>query len=143
MFGRKDYTRMELDHCREAVGQQLAAYKRLADVVASADADGKISAALAAFEPLFFNNMTLALDRYFVHRLRMVTGKDGNPLNEVEMLTDSLMNNNGVLRGSNVIKFVPDQSATKLNVGDTISLSAADFERLTAAFLAELEAKFV
>jgi hypothetical protein len=30
--------------------------------------------------------MTLMLDRYFVHRLRMVTGKDGNPLNEVELI---------------------------------------------------------
>jgi hypothetical protein len=27
--------------------------------------------------------MTLVLDRYFVHRLRVVTGKDGDPLNEV------------------------------------------------------------
>lgn len=34
----------------------------------------------------------------------MVTGKDGNPLNEVEMLSDSLMNNDGVLRGINMIK---------------------------------------
>jgi hypothetical protein len=44
-----------------------------------------------------------ALDRYVVHRLRMVTGKDGNPLNEVEMLCDSLMNNNGILRSSNEV----------------------------------------
>jgi hypothetical protein len=47
------------------------------------------------------NNMTLVLDRYFVHRLRVVTGKDGNPLNEVELLSDSIMNNDGVLRGNN------------------------------------------
>jgi hypothetical protein len=39
--------------------------------------------------------MTLVLDRYFVHRLRVVAGKDGNPLNEIELLTDSLMNNDG------------------------------------------------
>lgn len=50
-------------------------------------------------QPLFFNGLTLVLGRYFVHRLRMVTGKEGNPLSEVELLTESLMNNGGVLRG--------------------------------------------
>jgi hypothetical protein len=142
MLGRKYYTREELDRAREAIGQQLAAYKQLVNAVA-ATGDEKESAALAAFEPLFASNMTLALDRYFVHRLRVVTGKDGNPLNEVELLADSLMNNFGVLRASNVIKFIPERSVTKLNVGDSIRLSAADFERLSAAFLAEIERKFV
>jgi hypothetical protein len=42
--------------------------------------DPKVQPALDTFEPLLFNNVTLALDRYFVHRLRMVTGKDGNAL---------------------------------------------------------------
>ena len=41
----------------------------------------------------YFNNMVLVLDRYYVHRLLMVTGKDGNPLNEVELLAEPLMNN--------------------------------------------------
>ena len=59
-----------------------------------------MTSALEAFQPLLFNNMTLILDRYFVHRLRTVTGKDGNPLNEVELLSESLMNNDGVLRGN-------------------------------------------
>jgi hypothetical protein len=72
----------------------------------------------------------------------MVTGKDGNPLNEVAMLSDSLMNNNGVPRGSNVIKLISDQSVVKLRVGDPISPTAAEFERLSAAFLAEMEGKF-
>ena len=81
--------------------------------------------------------MTMVLDRYFVHRIRRVTGKDGNPLNEVELLTESLLTGDGTLRGNNVIKFVPDESVLKLDIGDRIKLTAAQFERLAKAFLAE------
>jgi hypothetical protein len=87
--------------------------------------------------------MALVLDRLYVHRLRMVAGKDGNPLNDVEMICDSLMNNNGIFRDGNVIKNIPDQSVVKLHVGDKILLTAEEFERLPAAFLAELERKFL
>jgi hypothetical protein len=103
----------------------------------------RAASALKAFEPLFFNNMTLVLDRYFVHRLRMVAGKDGNLLNEVELLSDSLMNNRGVLRGGKVMKSVPDESVLKLDIGEPIDPTAADFERLSAAFFDELERKFL
>ena len=143
MFGRKNYTPEELDHAKTAVAQQLAAYKKLVKAIEGAETDRKVREALDAFEPLFFNNMTLVPDRYFVHRLRMVTGKDGNPLNEAELLSDSLMNNDGVLRGNNVIKLTPDQSVLKLNLGDRIRLSEAQFERLSKAFFAELQSKFV
>ena len=34
------------------------------------------------------------------------------------------MNNDGILRGNNVIKFVPDKSVVKLNIGDRIKLTA-------------------
>jgi hypothetical protein len=141
MLGRKDYTREELDHCKAEIGQQLAAYRDLAAAIDPADE--KAGAALAKFETLFFNNMALVLDRYFVHRLRVVTGKDGNPLNEVELISDSLMNNNGVMRASSVIKMIPDQSVVKLAVGDQIKLTESDFERLSDAFFADLERKFV
>jgi hypothetical protein len=142
MFGRKDYTQEELDNARTAVAKQLAAYRKLAKAIDDAT-DPRAAAALEAFEPLFFSNMTLVLDRYFVHRLRVVTGKDGNPLNEVELLSDSLMSNDGVLRGSNVVKLIPDQSVLKFDMGDPISLSAAQFQRLAKAFFAELESRFV
>jgi hypothetical protein len=79
--------------------------------------------------------MTLVLDRY--------TGKDGNPLNGVELMSGSLINNDGVLRGDKVIKFSPDQSVLKLNLGDQIRLSAAQFERLSKAFFDELRPKFL
>jgi hypothetical protein len=143
MLGRKNYTQEELDHATTAIDRQVAAYRELVEAIDGAGSDPKVKAALDAFEPLFFNNMTIVLDRYFVHRLRAVTGKDGNPLNEVELMSDSLMNNDGILRGNNVIKLVPDQSILKLDIGDRIKLSAAQFERLSKAFLAEIRAKFV
>jgi hypothetical protein len=141
MLGRKDYTRQELDNATVAVNRRVAAYKKLAKAV-EASGDAKAQSALADFEPLFGNSMTMVLDRYFVHRLRQVTGKDGNPLNEVELLTESLMNNIGVLRGNKVIKYSPDASVLKLNLGDRIGLDMAAFDRLAKAFLADLNRAF-
>jgi hypothetical protein len=141
MLGRKTYTQEELDHGKAVIAQQLAAYQALVKAVGS-KADKKADTALAAFEPLFFNNLILALDRPYVHRVRPVTGKDGNPLNEVEMICDALMNNNGVLRPSTVLKLVPDDSVAKIQFGETIRLTADQFERLSTAFFDELERKF-
>jgi hypothetical protein len=141
MLGRKNYTPEELDHAETAVDRQVAAYKDLVKAIDTSDPE--VAAALEEFEPLLFNNLTLVLDRYFVHRVRMVTGKDGNPLNEVELVAESLMNHDGVLRGNNVIKLVPEESVLKLNLGDRIRLSAAQFERLSKAFLGEIRSKFV
>src|SRR5947209_16194004 len=113
MLGRKDFTQEEFSNAQNAMKQQLAAYKKLAKAV-NETSDPDAVAALETLEPLLFNNMALALDRYFVHRVRMVTGKDGNPVNELELVSESLMNNNGVLRGNNVIKYVPEESVLKL-----------------------------
>jgi hypothetical protein len=142
MLGRNRYTHEELDQATTALKRQLGAYKKLVRAI-DATGDPEARAALDAFEPLFFNQLTVALDRYFVHRVRVVSGKDGNPLNEVELMVDSVMGNGAVLRGNNVIKLVPDETVLKLSPGDEISLSAAQFERLSKAFLAELEARFV
>lgn len=124
MLGRKTYTREELDAGREAVRQQLAAYRS-----GAGDPDA---------EAVYFNAMLLALDRRYVHRVRTVTGKDTNPLSEVEVLVDSLMAD-GVLSAGPVVKLVPEKSVLGLQLGDPIRLSASDFERLADAFLAELE----
>jgi hypothetical protein len=53
------------------------------------------------------------------------------------------MNNDGVLRGNNVIKLVPERSILKLELGDRIRLDISQFRRLSKAFFAELESKFV
>jgi hypothetical protein len=50
---------------------------------------------------------------------------DGNPLNEVRMLCDSILRNGGVLAADKTIKFNPAQSVLKLRVGDPITLTEA------------------
>jgi hypothetical protein len=143
MLGRKDYTPEELDAATTAVGETLAAYRTLVDAVGRATDDAEVTAALGAFEPHLFNELALALDRRFVHRLRVTTGKDGTPLNELELMTESLMNNDGVLRGNKVIKLVPAETVLRIEPSEPIALSAAQFERLSDAVLAEIRAKFV
>ena len=142
MLGRKDYTREEVANAEREVKQLLSTYRKLAKAVQETS-DPKATAALEAFEPVLFNSMALALDRRFVHRLRSVTGKDGNPINELEMLSDSLMDNGGVLRGINVIKYRAEDSVLKLDVGDEIQLDAAQFQRFSKEFFGDLESKYV
>lgn len=141
MFGRKDYTQEELDQAKATNDRLLAGYRTLASAVANTN-DEKARSALEDFQTLVFTTMVLALDRPFVHRLRKVTGKDGNPLNEVEVICESLMNNNAVMGESTVIKLRASDSVLKLDAGDSIRINADDFERLANAFLAELERKF-
>jgi hypothetical protein len=143
MLGRKDYTPQELDAATTAVSETLAAYRALVDAIGRATDDPEVTAALAAFEPLLCNELALALDRRFVHRLRVVTGKDGNPLNELELLAASLIDHGGALHVNNVIKYTPEESVLKLAQGDRIALSASQFERLSGAFLSDVRAKFV
>ena len=68
--------------------------------------------------PPFFNHIVLSLDEYFVHRLRGVEGKDGNPLNEVRMIADSVMLHGGVLTVENAIKWNPETTVLGLAPGD-------------------------
>ena len=94
MLGRKDYTTEEVDHGKAAVKEQLAAFKRLAKLMPSGSGPPR------SFETTYFDNMAIVLDRYYVHRIRPATGKDCNAINEVELITDSLMNNGRILRAT-------------------------------------------
>ena len=73
MLGKNSYPPEYVKQCRSNVDELVKAYRKLATAA-------KGNAALAKFEPQFFNHLVLALDEYFVHRLRAVEGKDGNPL---------------------------------------------------------------
>jgi len=133
MLGVRNYTKEYIDTCRKKVASDLSAYKKLASNVNSAN----------GFESSYFNNMVLVLDHLFVHRLRVIEGKDGNPLNETRLIGDSLMMNKGVMGMDKTIKYDPTKSVLKYNVGDKIKITEADFAQLYKAFFAEIEAKFM
>jgi len=88
----------------------------------------------------------------FVHRFTGIEGKDGNPLNEVRILCNSLLLNRGKLQvdklpgwpnsASSGIRLPPEKSVLGLKAGDEVRLSEGDFGRLSKAFFAELEKKF-
>jgi hypothetical protein len=129
MLGRKTFTREQIDAGKGAVAEQLAAWRGLPGRP-SGDA-----------EATYFNGMLLALDRRYVHRIRSATGKDTNPLTEVELLAESIMSPAGTLRLGGVIKYDPHQSVLGYAAGSRVALTADQFERLAVAFLVALEDK--
>ena len=141
MLAVKTYPQDYIDECRAQMQAQLAAYKALVSA-ARKDKASATRSAIESFEPLFFNNLTLALDTSFMHRTRAIEGKDGNPLNEVRMLCASILEHRGVLTADKTIKYKPEDSVLKLGIGDEIRLDEAQFVALFNAFFSELEARF-
>ena len=129
-------TRPSVQACRDEIAAQIQAYRDL--VGAASKASGmsltRIDAALAAFEPAFFNNLLVALDARFAGR-----PNDGGPLAETRVLAASLMHNGGVLAAPPDIRYDADDCVLRLDVGERIALNADDFEALCAAFLARIE----
>ena len=139
------YTQDYINDCRARVEAQLAVYRHL---VATARAqpttnDQPLKAAVDSFEPVFFNNMVLLLDSLFTHRSRTLEKKDGNPLNEVRLICESLLDNGGKLSADKSIKLDPTKSVLKYKTGDTINLTEAAFMRLSHAYFAEIESKYL
>jgi len=139
------YSQEYIDHCRSRVHQQLATYRGL---VNAAKADGGaahsgLDTAIAEFDATFFNNMVLVLDDLFVHRSRTKEKKDGNPLNEVRVLCNSLLLNDGALVADTSITLNPAKTVLGHAVGDRVVLSAADFARLSEAYFSEIEDKYL
>jgi hypothetical protein len=141
MLGRKDYTPQEYDHGKKAIRAQLTAYRKFLD----AAGNGGGEQARRQFEAEFFNNMALVLDRLYVHRLsgKDYEGKDGNPLNELRLIVDSLIDHGGVMRADKQIKLKPQDSVLGIDVGDPIKLTEDDFKKLSKAFFEELKKRFL
>jgi hypothetical protein len=144
MLSVSSYAKTYIDGCRAKVVSQIAAYQHLVSVARglSGTSESQLEPALDTFEPLFFNNMVMVLDNYFLHRSRNMELKDGNPLNEVRALCNSMRDNDGVMAADKTIKMDPATSVLKYQVGDEIKLNAEDFLLLSKAFFAEIESKY-
>ena len=124
MLGRNSYAPQEIETARATVNKQLA--------------DWRASGAGGDLETTYFNTAVVALDRPFVHRIRKFTGKDTNPLSEVELLVDSLMVGSRFDVGS-VVKYQQEKTVLGLAPGDEIRVTASDYERIATAFLDEVQ----
>jgi hypothetical protein len=135
MLSVNSYPKSHIDACRLRAKAQVSAYQKLVKTT-------KSGPAVASFEPVFFNNMVIVLDSSFVHRSRTMEGKDGNPLNEVRMICNSLIQDGGVMTADKSIRLNPEKSLLKYEFGDEIKVTEADFLVVSEAFFAEIESKY-
>jgi hypothetical protein len=135
MLANNSYPPEYVRQCRTNVDELLKAYRKVATATQG-------DASITQFAPQFFNHLVLALDEYFVHRLRAVEGKDGNPLNEVRVIANSVMLHDGVFTVEKSIKMKPEASVLGFEPGDAIALDEKSFAKLASAYFDEIEAKF-
>jgi len=141
MLGMKTYSQDYINACRTRVEANLRAYRKQVGKAQSEE-----------FEDLFFKDQVLLLDYMFVHRFSGIEGRDGNPLNEVRILCNSILLNKGKLQVDKLpgwpnsavsgLKLPPEKSLLKIQVGDEVRLTEGDFVRLSKAFLSEIEKKY-
>jgi hypothetical protein len=138
------YPSAHVQACRADFAAQVAAYRDL--IAAASKASGaslvRVDAALAAFEPGYFNTLLVALDARFVHRARDAEDSVGNPLAEVRLLAASLMAHGGVMTVDRAVPYEPSRAVLRIEAGDRIALNADDFEAIASAFLDEVERRF-
>jgi hypothetical protein len=123
MLLRTGYDRHYVAACRESVGAAVEELRR-------------VGAGSAAWIQL-----VVALDRWFSLRNPKVEGRDGNPLNEVRVLAESVAEHGAVMTVPKGIKLRPEESVLGFAEGEEISLDGDAFERLFDAFLAAVEKK--
>jgi hypothetical protein len=142
MLGMKKYTKSYISGCRARVNDNLLAYRKQVGNTPSKD-----------FEARYFNDQVLLLDYMFVHRLTGIEGKDGNALNEVRILCNSILLNNNKLQidklpgwpnsAGSGMKLPREKSILKLQPGKQIQVSESDFMRLSNAFFEEIENRYM
>jgi len=141
MLSKKTYPKEYISNCRAKVDKDVSVFKSLAIILNNDNQE--LNKVLKTFEQQYFNNMVLVIETFFIHRMRGKEGKDGNPLNEVRMLCNSIMENNGKMAEEKSIKYKPEYSVLKYQIGDEIKLNQSDFAKLSEAFFIDLENKYL
>lgn len=124
MLPRTGYDRHYVATCRESVGAAVEELRRV----------GAGSVA--------WNQLVVALEHWFTQRIPKVEGRDGNPLNEVRVIADSVIEHGAVMTVPKGIKLRAEASVLGFKEGEEISLDGDAFERLFDAFLTEVEARY-
>jgi hypothetical protein len=124
MLPRTGFDRHYVAACRESVGAAVEELRR-------------VDAGSAAW-----NQLAVALEHWFAQRIPKVEGRDGNPLNEVRAIADSVIEHGAVMTVPKGIRLQSETSVLGFEPGEEISLDGDAFERLFDAFLAEIEEKY-
>jgi hypothetical protein len=127
--GRNTYTSDEIESCRDNCDSLLAAW-------AANDVED------TTLESLVFGQAVVVLHTWFGHRAPDLEGDDANPMNEVRVIADSIVDNDAVLRVQGPITWVAERTVLRLAVGDPVEVTANGFERLAAAYIAAIEATY-
>lgn len=128
MLGRQNYPREYIEHCQEDIAAQIAEFREMPPVSKS-------------FAERLASHLVIVMDACFTHRARNVEGKDGNALNEVRVLAQSLMYGSIVVEDSTVT-WDTENMVLGLTKGDEIELTMGQVDHLQRAFFAELTRKY-
>ncbi len=134
MLGRSGYPVAQVAECRSEFAAVAASWRSIAGL--------SCAGARREAEAQVFGQMVVALDGWFVHRLRGAEGKYGNALNEVRLLALGITENGGYFPSEGVIRWKPEASVTGYRAGDRIVLSELVFSRMVGVFLDGIAAKF-
>lgn len=144
MPARKRYPRAYVDGCRARLRTQLTAYHQAANAARQpGEPKPPADTPFGHLEPVFFNNLLVVLDTWFVRRDRGIEGRDGNPLNEVRLLRRSLTENDERLVRDRTVHLDPETSVLGHRPGDPVRLTEEQFAELAEAFLEEVEKRYV
>ena len=142
MLSVSAYPQQYIDDVRARIADQVSAFTELASVVRAAGGDEGAMTALENLEPEYFASLVIALDSHFVHRSRGQERKDGNAMNEVRVLVNSIQQHDGIMTAEKGIRLDAARSVLGIEYGERIRIDADGFERLAAAFLEALEATY-